>query len=78
MCKAYCLNAEPTNNVAPRVFGIKMSGSRLEDVMIRSTAALKCDVSAYPIPLFRYFKSSSLLSNSIIYYITLCSNHHVM
>lgn len=54
------LYSEPTNNVAPRVSGAKISGSHLEDVKIRSTAALKCGVTAYPIPIFRYFLSINI------------------
>lgn len=52
------LNSEPTNNISPRFAGVKTTGSILHEVPIKTTAAILCDVTAYPIPIFRYFLCS--------------------
>lgn len=45
---------EPTNNVAPKVAGRRIDGSIVQDVVISKSAIITCEVTGYPVPLFRY------------------------
>lgn len=47
------LNPEPTNNIAPRYLGIKIQGSLQQDVASNETVVIRCDVTAYPVPVFK-------------------------
>lgn len=44
---------EPTNNIKPRYAGIQIVGSIDQHVSWNKTAVILCDVSAYPVPVFR-------------------------
>lgn len=44
---------EPTNNIKPRYAGIQIVGSIDQQVSWNKTAVILCDVSAYPVPVFR-------------------------
>lgn len=47
------LNSEPTNNIKPRYAGIQIEGSIVVKDDVKNTAVILCDVTAYPIPIFR-------------------------
>ncbi len=49
--------AEPTNNIAPRLLGLKIKGSIQQDNIFNETAVIRCDVTAYPVPVFKYVLS---------------------
>lgn len=44
---------EPTNNIKPRYAEIQIVGSIDQHASWNKTAVILCDVSAYPVPIFR-------------------------
>lgn len=46
-------SAEPTNNIPPRYLGIKITGSIQQDTISGETAVIRCDVTAYPVPVYK-------------------------
>lgn len=44
---------EPTNNIKSRYAGMQIVGSIDQHVSWNKTAVVLCDVSAYPVPVFR-------------------------
>ena len=48
------MSTEPTNNIPPRLAGRKIGGSFMLDVIESHTAMILCEVSGYPVPVFRY------------------------
>ncbi|XP_076265892.1 Down syndrome cell adhesion molecule 1 isoform X24 [Rhynchophorus ferrugineus] len=47
---------EPTNNVAPKSSGKKYAGGLFQDSPCGNDTIMTCDVSAYPVPKFRWYK----------------------
>ncbi|XKL66866.1 hypothetical protein PGB90_010286 [Kerria lacca] len=47
---------EPTNNISPRLLGIKITGSIQQDCLYNQTGVVRCDVTAYPVPVFKWYK----------------------
>ncbi|XP_039283540.1 Down syndrome cell adhesion molecule-like protein Dscam2 isoform X10 [Nilaparvata lugens] len=47
---------EPTNNIAPKVPGEKYEGGKILMSRLRSTVFLMCQVSGFPVPMYRWYK----------------------
>ncbi|KAF4517355.1 hypothetical protein B566_EDAN011742 [Ephemera danica] len=44
---------KPTTNVAPRIAGRRIEGSHILDVGLGLTAMIVCEVTGFPVPIFR-------------------------
>ncbi|XP_044755484.1 Down syndrome cell adhesion molecule-like protein Dscam2 isoform X16 [Coccinella septempunctata] len=47
---------EPTNNVPPKASGRKIDGSIVLEVSSTKDIIIMCEVSGYPVPIFRWYK----------------------
>ncbi|ENN75865.1 hypothetical protein YQE_07594, partial [Dendroctonus ponderosae] len=52
----YMYVLEPTNNVAPKAAGRKIDGSIVLEMAYLKDIVIPCDVTAYPVPKFRWYK----------------------
>lgn len=48
------ISLEPTNNVPPKASGRKIDGSIILEVSSQKDIIITCEVSGYPVPIFRY------------------------
>nr|CAI5827598.1 unnamed protein product [Callosobruchus analis] len=53
----HCQMNEPTNNVPPKSSGRRIDGSILQEVAESKDVMITCDVSGYPVPVFRTYWS---------------------
>jgi hypothetical protein len=44
---------EPTTNIPPRSAGRKIDGSLVQEVKQNKTVVVLCEVSGFPVPVFR-------------------------